>query len=118
MTLQRSGDGVLERANAGGAGVDVREDGELRGEQLVRLCDRDDDLEHVARRGDRRRRDAVLRQPLAHDGHRFVGGCHEGGDLVDSMRSVTQYVEDTWAQHTSFCVRCWPYNALAGSETA
>lgn len=85
VTFQGGGDGILQRADACAPTVDVREDRELSGQQLVRLLDGDVDLERVARRTNGRRGDAVLRKPLTDNGQGLVGGLDEFCDLDNNI---------------------------------
>ena len=81
VRLQNRGDRVLERADTGRTARDVCKHGEFGGKQVVRLGNRDTDLEHVAGRRDWLGCDVVLRKPLVHGVKRLVCRLDKFGNL-------------------------------------
>lgn len=109
MRLQNRGDRVLERADTGRTARDVCKHGEFGGKQVVRLGNRDTDLEHVAGRRDWLGCDVVLCKPLVHGVKRLVCRLDKLGNLsVNGTRSDLFVAMQTKEKHTSSAVKYWP----------
>lgn len=87
MAHQVSRDGVCERADGLKSGTDVREDGIVRGEDLVRLADGNLYRKPVACWGRDGRIQPIQAEPAIHSSNTVQGRGHESLYLSDCQRN-------------------------------